>query len=133
MAHHLVMSEEDTSSYMTFLINSGVLHAQIETTDDQKILRFSRDSAQEEALRSDEQLRDELLASTSRIKILQQHIEENDRRLELSKGYVEHVRIRRKNKDERQVAEEETICTSSFAPQFSDDDDLLMEIPQVGR
>ncbi|KAI9717955.1 MAG: hypothetical protein M1828_007047 [Chrysothrix sp. TS-e1954] len=130
VAEELRMSQQDATTYVSSLIESGNLKARIEPGKAQTILHFARDS--ELDLRSDERLRDELLLRTNRIKVLQQHIEEADRRLGLSKEYVENVRRSRKKKEERQGPDEEAM-EMSFGPPGSEDDDALMELTGDGR
>lgn len=92
----------ETLRYVASLILSGQLNATlVESPEDPAaaILRFPTASQPGPQTRTEEQLLEDLRAQTSRIANLTDHVREIDRRLGLSKEYIDSVKKMHKNKD----------------------------------
>ena len=92
----------ETLHYVSSLILSGQLNATLlESPEDpaNAVLRFPTASQPGPQTRTEEQLLEDLRAQTSRIVNLNDHVHEIDRRLGLSKEYIESAKKMHKNKD----------------------------------
>jgi len=91
----------ETEAYVTSLIASGQLNATLgPSTDPTKgsMLRFSTTSTGGPLARSETQQYEDLTRQTAKFVQLGKHIKATERRMELSKEYVEWARKNRRNK-----------------------------------
>ncbi|KAB8345997.1 hypothetical protein FH972_023049 [Carpinus fangiana] len=120
VAKLLSISDSDAAQYVQRLVQEGLLQASIEQAEGQSVLRFGEKQGQE----SEQQLKAELLRQTKRIKELSRYIAEADRRLGLSRDYVEHVSRQRKQKTATQdVPDQEEAMDMSFGGAASEEDE----------
>lgn len=92
----------ETASYVTFLITSGHLNATLVKSAEEPqawILRFATSSARGPQARSEQQQYEELVKQTRRTIKLTDHVRELDRRLGLSKEYVDWARKLQKSRE----------------------------------
>lgn len=92
----------ETLHYVSSLISSGQLNATlVESPEDPAaaVLRFPTASQPGPQTRTEEKLLEDLRAQTSRIINLNDHVREIDRRLGLSKDYIDSAKKMHKNKD----------------------------------
>lgn len=81
----------ETAQYITVMINDGKLNATLDqrSQDPQSwILRFATSSSTGPRARSEQEQYDELARQASRIAKLADHVRETDRKLSLSKEYI---------------------------------------------
>lgn len=135
VAAKIEMPHDQTQQYLQALIEAGTLEARLDKSTDASqvfILRFSQDKSSGASNKSELRQRDELVAQTQRLRELSEHIGELDRKLSLSKEYLDHTRKVRKNKDQRDQSapgdgEFEHADPVGFGAQ-SDDDENVMDI-----
>ena len=92
----------ETASYLTSLIASGQLNATLSSstnTAGTSVLRFAATSHDGPLARTETQNFEELQKQTERFTYLTRHIKDTERRLELSKEYLEWARKNQKSKD----------------------------------
>ena len=92
----------ETFRYISSLILSGQLNATLlESPEDpaNAVLRFPTASQPGPQTRTEEQLLEDLRAQTGRIVNLNNHVREIDRRLALSRDYIDSAKKMHKNKD----------------------------------
>ena len=130
------MTHDQTQKYLQQLIDNGSLNAVLDKTTDASqalILRFPQTNQAGVATKSEVQLRNELVAQTRRIKDLSDHVRELDRRLSLSKEYLDYTRKKRRNKDQQEQngADGQDFVEGAdpmgFPPR-SDEDENVMDI-----
>lgn len=124
-------STEDAEAYVSLLIHQGLLKASLGPAKDdgaESIVTFFDNSGTAPLAKSEEQLRFELIEQVTQIKTLDDHIKEVDRRLSLSKEYLDHVRKARNADRERNSPEHDMdISPEPFAPgPGSDDEENVM-------
>lgn len=91
----------ETEAYVTSLIASGQLNATLgPSTDPTKgsMLRFAASSTEGPLARSETQQYEDLLRQTEKLAELGKHIKDTERRLELSREYLDWARKNRRNK-----------------------------------
>ena len=89
---------QETASYIQRLISTGKLNATISNKSGEHktwIVRFS-ESTSGPLARSEEQQHEDLIKQTRRVKVLIDHIRETDRKLGLSKDYINDAKKKRK-------------------------------------
>lgn len=135
VAAKLEMTHDQTQRYLQQLIDNGSLNALLDKTTDASqalILRFPQTTKAGVATKSEVQLRDELVAQTRRIKDLSDYVHELDRKLSLSKEYLEYTRKMRRNKEQQEQngtdgQEIEGADPMAFVAR-SDEDENVMDI-----
>jgi len=127
LSSKLGMPPAETETYLNSLISDGLLNANVERSLDPgqpTILKFSHNMTSGPLAKTEDQRRQVVIAQTNRIKELTDYVNEADRRLSLTKEYVDYVRRFRRNREDRVDAEEEPMDLS-YAPaaQSGEDDD----------
>ncbi|MCJ1389811.1 hypothetical protein MMC18_002668 [Xylographa bjoerkii] len=89
----------ETESYLTSLIASGQLNATLVPSAETSVLRFASTSHDGPLARSEMQNFQDLQMQTEKFSYLTRHIKDTERRLELSKEYLEWARKNQKSKD----------------------------------
>lgn len=92
----------ETESYIMSLIASGDLRAtlsQSPAASGHSTLRFGSSSAGTPLARSELELQQELAVQTNHLMNITKHIQENDKRMELSKEYIDYLRKVKKSKE----------------------------------
>ena len=127
VADRLELSDNDAEQYLRGLISNGSLEATLDGTasqDGSLILTFPAGRDSNVSIEAEERkLHGSLVNQTLRIKELANHIEEVDRRLGLTKEYVDHWRNVRNKWEDRAMPEEETVGDMPFDQGPSDDDE----------
>ena len=96
------IDDSETERYLTSLIAAGYLNATLSQSSGSTkspILRFATSSTTGPHARSESQQHDDLVRQTAKTMKLANHIKQTDRRLELSKDYLEWIRKSRKAKE----------------------------------
>lgn len=88
-------TDDVMEQYLQALIAEGYLQASIENSSRGKVLRFAQ--GRTNGIRSEVQARNELLLQQRKIEDLAAHVSEADRRLGLSKEYVDYTARRAKS------------------------------------
>ena len=104
-------SSAEAEAYIGLLIHQGLLNASLEPSKGSgggSIVKFNENTSHTPLAKSEEQLRFELMEQTRQIKALADHLNEADRRLSLSKEYLDHVRRSRKANFDRTSPEHDT-------------------------
>lgn len=118
----------ETGSYLINLISSGKLNATItEPSEDPAtwIIRFS-DGTSGPLARSEEQQYEALVKQTRKIKVLMDHIREYDRKLSLSKEYINDAKRRKKEKADH--GENGNPFGTSGLDTFDQDEDMMADL-----
>lgn len=101
IAHHLGEDPEVAEHYLGSLVASGQLNATLERPDTASpILRFHSNRSSGPLARSEKQLHADLVGQKQRILELADHLKDADRRLRLSKEYVDYAKTRRDRKEQ---------------------------------
>ena len=92
---------DGTARYVTSMISAGQINATLTQADDVRrwVLRFATSSRTGSLARTEEQLNDEINKQLGRTEMLSYHVRELDRKMGLSKEYIESVKKAQKNKD----------------------------------
>ncbi|KAL9104707.1 MAG: hypothetical protein Q9163_000385 [Psora crenata] len=119
----------ETGRYVIGLISSGLLNAAISQSSEDPatwVLRFCTARGEGLHVRSEEQQYDELVRQAERIRALQSHVKEADRKYGLSKEYIQEVKRLTKAKDG--VAGNED-GSPWYAPgyEFDHDEDMMAD------
>lgn len=116
-------AEAAMEQYLQALIAEGYLKASIENTSSGKVLRFAQ--GRTNGVRSEVQSRNELLLQQRKIEELAAHVSEADRRLALSKEYVDYT-VRRAKSDGRGPHDEGVGVFAGRAVSELDEDENMM-------
>lgn len=127
VAQKLEMPDTDTERYLRQLISNGSLQAKFGNSgnpDGPSILEFSDSKSTNSGVEAEEsRLHSSLVSQTTRIKELADHIGEIDRRLSLTKEYIDHWRKSRNKWDQHPIPEEETVGDMAWDQGQSEDED----------
>lgn len=118
----------ETGQYIVSLISARELNATISKPSDDPaswIVRFA-DSSSGPLARSEEQEYNALVKQTHKVKSLIDHIRETDRKLSLSKEYVNEVK--RKKKDKANEGPEEGGPWITHDTGFDHDEDMMADL-----
>lgn len=117
-------SEAGTEQYLQALIAEGYLQAAIEDSQSGKVLRFAQGKTS--GIRSEGQSRDELVAQQRKIEDLAAHVSEADRRLALSKEYIDYTVRRQKGLGRDGIQDEGVGVFAGRAASEVDEDENMM-------
>lgn len=81
-------------------MGEGVLNADIDLSGDAPVLRFFSNQSKGPLAKTEKQYHAELLAQTKRTNVMADYVKMSDRRLTLTKEYIDSLRRRIKNKEE---------------------------------
>ncbi|MCJ1294868.1 hypothetical protein MMC34_006427 [Xylographa carneopallida] len=118
----------ETESYLTSLIVSGQLNATLSPSAnvaEKSILRFAATSHDRPLARSEMQNFEDLQTQTKKFAYLTRHIKDTERRLELSKEYLEWARKNQKPKDPRAGTANAGIAGNT---EYGVDEDMLADM-----
>lgn len=119
----------ETAAYVSSLISSGYLNAALIQSSDEPhtwILRFATSSTSGPQGRTEQQQYEDLVKQTIRTKKLSDHVREADRRLGLSKEYLDWARRIQKTKDAGGNAELGGFTTMS--DDYMGDEDMMSDL-----
>lgn len=131
LASMVGMSVDDTEGYVRDLITQGLLDALIEPSksgDGPSILRFLQDAGSGPLAKSEDQLRQELVGQSRRIKALASQVDEADRRLGLTNEYFEHVRRSRRAEQDRTSPDRDGMDQSPVRSPLDDDESVMADV-----
>ena len=105
IAHHLGEDAQIAEHYLGSLVASGQLNATFDrpsasSSTASPILRFHSDRSSGPLARSEKQLHVDLAGQKQRILELADHLKDADRRLSLSKEYVDYAKMKRDRKEQ---------------------------------
>ena len=123
----------ETEQYVTQLIASGQLNATLVPAPDSSkpsVLRFAASSAEGPLARSEAQQYEELVVQTNKMASLAAHMKGMDRRIELSKEYLDWTRKTRRVRinDEAGGMGGSALGVGDYADGWGVDDDVLAEM-----
>jgi len=116
----------ETEAYVNSLISSGQLNATLEVSAVPgmgSMLRFATSSTGGPLARSEAQQYENLTQQTTKLAQLGKHIKDTERRMELSKEYLDWVRKNRRNK-----ASAENSTSQNPFDGYGVDEDLLADM-----
>ena len=125
-------NDGEMESYLASLIISGQLHATLKSVPTgSSILRFSTSStAGGLQIRSEEQQYRDLILQTSKTVKLANHIKQTDRRLELSKEYLDWSKKMRKAKSPGEAVGDANPTTTQIGQpdDYGIDEDMMADL-----
>lgn len=126
-------SPDETAAYVSSLIASGTLNATLvpsTTTTTPPILRFhDKDSRTGPLAKSEATRLAELEAQAAKVKTLDRHVKDTQRRLELSKEWLHAERQHRKQEVEREMREKAGAGSEAMPGAFGGgEDDMLQDL-----
>ncbi|KAI4135382.1 MAG: hypothetical protein LQ347_000712 [Umbilicaria vellea] len=123
--------QAETEHYLGSLIAAGHLNATLTQSPDSShpsILRFAASPTTGPLARSEAQAYKELVEQTKRISKLAEHIKETDRKLAMTKEYIEWVRKSRKQKDAGGPMGEPNHAMEMAGDDYGGDEDMMADL-----
>lgn len=124
-------NEAETEHYLESLIADGHLNATLTQSPDSSrpsILRFAASPTTGPLARSEAQAYKELVEQTKRISKLAEHIKETDRKLTMTKEYIEWARKVRKQKDVGGLKGEPNHVMEMAGDDYGGDEDMMADL-----
>ncbi|KAA6413378.1 MAG: hypothetical protein FRX48_03124 [Lasallia pustulata] len=124
-------NQAETEHYLSSLIANGYLNATLIQSSDlsyPSILRFATSPTTGPLARSEAQAYEELVEQTARISKLTEHIKETDRRLAMTKEYIDWAKRTRKQKDAGGSMGELNHMIEMAGDDYGGDEDMMADL-----
>lgn len=100
----LNMSPDNLHAFIERMVSEGILNADINLSGNEPVLRFYSNQSTGPLAKTEKQYTQELIEQTRRTNAMAEYVKMSDRRLNLTKEYVEALRKRSKRGDENGMA-----------------------------
>lgn len=128
VAERLRISQSSAEKYLTDLVSSGKIHAQLDRPNNNAlVLRFLEDLTNSAPGISEVELRDMLVKRTNRLRHLADAIRQADEALSRMPSYLDHEKQRRSQMERQNNAKEDADMIDIAGQQASDDEELMAE------
>jgi hypothetical protein len=130
VANYLSQTPDSAHAFIEEMIGAGGLNARIELRDganQEPVLRFFSDQASGPLAKSEREYNMELINQAARTNAMVDHVKMADRRLVLTKDYVEGLRKRLRSKDEDGPIGSLDGLDNSFDASGYQDEDLMVD------
>ena len=100
----LGIKPDELHAFIEEMVAEGALNADIDLGGSEPVLRFYSSQSKGPLARTEKEHHGELIAQTKRTNLMAEYVKMSDRRLTLTKEYVDALRKRARNKDENGMA-----------------------------
>jgi COP9 signalosome complex subunit 3 len=123
VSNWLKVNVDALHAFIEEMVAEGALNADIDLNGDEPVLRFYSNQSKGPLAKTEKQYHEELLAQTKKTNAMADYVKMSDRRLTLSKEYIDALRRRMRNKDENGMA----VSGEPLDESSQLDEDIMMD------